>query len=64
MRGPLIAKDDPPCGAGSRFPRAPTTTKRCNPLRGDKRGRERDRTNFSRGQIDCLSIWTHQDGNI
>lgn len=26
MRGPLIAKDDPPCGAGSRFPRAPTTS--------------------------------------
>lgn len=25
MRGPLIAKDDPPCGVGSRFPRAPTT---------------------------------------
>jgi len=25
MRGPLIAKDDPPCGIGSRFPRAPTT---------------------------------------
>lgn len=26
MRGPLIAKDDPPCGIGSRFPRAPTTS--------------------------------------
>lgn len=25
MRGPLIAKDDPPCGIGSRFPRAPTS---------------------------------------
>lgn len=26
MRGPLIAKDDPPCGIESRFPRAPTTS--------------------------------------
>lgn len=26
MRGPLIAKDDPPCGIGSRFPRVPTTS--------------------------------------
>lgn len=26
MRGLLIAKDDPPCGTGSRFPRAPTTS--------------------------------------
>lgn len=26
MRGPLIAKDEPPCGIESRFPRAPTTS--------------------------------------
>lgn len=31
------------------------TTKRCDPLRGGKRGRGRGGTNFSRGQIDCLS---------
>lgn len=24
VRGPLIAKDNPPCGVGRRFPRAPT----------------------------------------
>lgn len=68
MRGPLIAKDDPPCGIGSRFPRAPTTsdneTMQSVTRRRAREGERRGRTNFSRGQIDCLSIWTHQDGNI
>lgn len=66
MRGPLIAKDDPPCGIGSRFPRAPMTSddETMQSVTQSKRGRRRDRMSFSQGQIDCLSVWTHQDGNI
>lgn len=59
MRGPLIAKDDPPCGIGSRFPRAPTTSdNETMQSVTPRQAREGKRQNFSRGQIDCLSIWT------
>lgn len=53
MSGPLIAKDDSPCGAERRFPRAPTISDdetMSNPLHVGVEGRDRERA--CRGQIE------------
>lgn len=70
MRGPLIAKDNPPCGAGRKFPRAPTISndETMQPVIERDGEKRRDETGAEglpgTNREERRSIWTHQDGNI